>query len=190
MTTLNRKEEIIHAALNITAEKGTPNLTIAEIASKIGISDAAIYKHFKSKNDILMALIDLIGDGLTGILSDNTEKKPEERLVNILKKQLQLIEKNPGLPRLLFSDYVQVHDKALKEKMLKIIMSYINGIKAILKDGISQKYFRDDLNPNAAAYAFLGLIQSNIIVWSLSDFSFSLTKTHSDIWQVLLKGLK
>ncbi|MDH5719391.1 MAG: TetR/AcrR family transcriptional regulator [Spirochaetia bacterium] len=190
MNKVSRKESIINAAIAVLGEKGAPHLTMLEIADKAGITDAAIYRHFKNKTDLLTSIVKKISSSLTTITSADSGETPEKRLKNILNKQLELIERNPGIPRILFSDYLHIHDASLKKMMLDTVQSYMNKIEAIFQEAVVKEIFRQDLNSKAASYVFLGLIQSNAIIWSLSDFSFSLSDKSEDLWEAALKGLK
>ncbi|MCK7470130.1 MAG: TetR/AcrR family transcriptional regulator [Desulfomicrobium escambiense] len=54
-----RKKEIIEAAINLIAESGIQNLTVRGISAKIGVTDAALYRHYKNKTDILLGILKL-----------------------------------------------------------------------------------------------------------------------------------
>ncbi|MCI0512282.1 TetR/AcrR family transcriptional regulator, partial [candidate division KSB1 bacterium] len=58
ITSGERKEQIINEGIQIIHENGFPALSIRELASRVGISEPAIYRHFKNKDDIIMSILD------------------------------------------------------------------------------------------------------------------------------------
>ncbi|MCF6156224.1 MAG: TetR/AcrR family transcriptional regulator [Candidatus Brocadia sp.] len=80
-----RRLQIIEIIRSIISSKGIEHVTISEIASGIGITKTAIYRHFKSKQDILSLLIDTIEETLMKALNEAmTNKDPIQNLKNII----------------------------------------------------------------------------------------------------------
>ncbi|MFN3480068.1 MAG: TetR/AcrR family transcriptional regulator, partial [Thermodesulfovibrionales bacterium] len=119
-----RKEQIVEAALRIIAKRGVKSLTTASIAEDVGISEANIYRHFNSKDEILQGTVEKIRKGLMSNLdtvSKMTDIPALERLKRLFMLHLDYIEKNEGIPRLVFSEEIHIGDKSLKEKLLNTI---------------------------------------------------------------------
>ncbi len=55
---LETRQKLLESALDIMSEKAFPNVTMNEIAERVGLSKGAIYWHFKNKNDVLLNLVD------------------------------------------------------------------------------------------------------------------------------------
>ena len=64
MNTEVRREQIIEAAMNLIASRGLKGLNVAGIANRIGLVPSAIYRHFKSKDDVLDMILDFIQEKL------------------------------------------------------------------------------------------------------------------------------
>ena len=56
--TASRKQQIARAAMEIISEEGLHNLVMVKIAKRVGVTDAAIYKHFRSKDEMLLYMIE------------------------------------------------------------------------------------------------------------------------------------
>lgn len=188
----DRKEQIIYTAIQIISEEGVKKLTLKNIASRIGISDAALYRHFKNKHDIIQCMIGMVGNNLTKRLSVavvNSEA-PLYKLKKVLKEHLAYIENNKGLPRIIFSESVHQNDPVLRKLVLNMVNNYLDFIKGILVQARENGKIRKEINIDAAAHAFFGLVQATVLIWSLSDFEHSIPKKAEALFDVYSKGLK
>lgn len=187
-----RKQEIIQATMGIIAEEGIQNLTMARLAEEIGITDGALYKHFNSKKEILIAMVKEIQKSFLTFMNPQValSDDPLEKLHTILRLHLEFLEQHKGVPRILFSEAVHAGDNDVKQLMHSGVSNYLDFIRGILYRAIQTGHIRKDLDIDAAATAFLGLIQGNLIVWSLSDFSFPLAARHAALWQVFAESLR
>ena len=186
-----RKQEIIQATMEIIAEKGIQNFTMTTLAKRIGITDGALYKHFKNKKDILMSMVAEVSRSLSTFMNPQVAMydDPLEKLQNILRLHLEYLEKHKGVPRILFSEAIHTTDQDAKRLMYSGISHYLDVIRGILYRAIQEGQVRQDLDIDVAATVFLGLIQGNVILWSLSDFAFPLAERYTALWQVFTEGL-
>lgn len=187
----DRKEQIIYAALQLVSEQGMKNLTMKNIAEVIGFSDAALYRHFKSKHDILESLIDTVSKNLINKITVDVASidDPVEKLRVMLRIHLSHIEKNTGMPRIIFSESIHQNDPSLRNKVLLTVSKYMDLIKEVLHTGQKEGKIRTDLDIDAAAVAYFGLVQSTTLIWSLSDFGYSIEEKCEAIFNVFEKGL-
>lgn len=187
----SRKEQIIDAALKIISEEGVTNLTMMKIAKKIGISDAALYRHFKNKRAIMRGLIETMGRNLTANIgvSVSDTADPIANLKKILSLHLAYLENNKGIPRLIFSEAVHQNDPVLRKTLLQTVDNYLEMIRGILRRAKAEGRLRAGTNIEASAIGFLGLVQATALIWSLSDFSFSISKKAPALWRVFAESL-
>lgn len=187
-----RREQIVEAALRIIASGGVKSLTTAAIAEEVGISEANLYRHFNSKDEILQGTVEKIGEGLLrnlDIISEMSEANPLVRLKRLFMLHLEYIEKNEGIPRLIFSEEMHVGNKKLKERLLKTIQSYSARLESLIKEGQEAKLIRKEIGGPSAAMLFIGMIQILTMRWSLSGFSFSLVNEGMKLWRDFEKCL-
>ena len=64
---MTTKERITEEALTLFSEKGYKGTSVKDIADAVGIKDASLYKHFKSKEEIFNAIVALISDHIGGL---------------------------------------------------------------------------------------------------------------------------
>lgn len=175
-TTEVRKKQIIQATLNIIAEKGVSGLTTAEVAKRVGFSEAALFRHFPNKIEIMKAAMvyshESLLHGIDAII--NRDIGPLTKLEEILKFQLSYIDKNRGMPRIIFSDELHLGNRELRETILKRHQKYVQVIMTVIGEGVSAGIFRPDLDVKMAARAFFGMIQTAVFSSSLTEFNVGL----------------
>jgi AcrR family transcriptional regulator len=98
-----RRREIADAVLKIVAERGLGRLTAAEIAREVGVTDAALFHHFRGMEEIIVAAIERVGELL--FQPDLPEEgEPIERLGRFFRQRVATMHRNPGAGRLVLSD--------------------------------------------------------------------------------------
>lgn len=183
--TETRQREIMKATLELLAESGTQNLTTAHIAERVGISEAALYRHFEGKYDIIGSTIEFVGQRMESDLSRVPwEKTAAEKLEWVLFRHLEHIEENPGNARLLFSDDIHFDDKNLRELLREVVEKRRKFIEEIVKEGQEKGEIKENLDPKGVSLMFIGLIQAQVLLWSLSGRNPSLKKNGQELWKV------
>jgi len=188
--TETRQKEIIKATLELLAESGTQSLTTAGIAERVGISEAALYRHFDDKFDIIGSSIEFVGERMESELSRVTAGKTGiDRLEHVFFRHLEYIEKNPGNARLLFSDDIHFDDEELRKLLKKVVERRKDFIKEIVVEGQEAGEIRTGIDPENIGLMFIGLIQANVLLWSLSGRSYSLKENSNSLWQTFAKSI-
>jgi AcrR family transcriptional regulator len=188
---MDRKQEILGVALDIISQEGAKKLTMKNIAGRIGISEPAIYRHFQNKRHLMRALIESVASNLTGRINDAASgiEDPVDKLREILRLHLSYISDHRGIPRIIFSDSVHQNDPVLRKTVLQMVNHYLDLIRGILARARETGRLRPDLDVDTAAVAFLGLVQSSVLIWSLSDFDFPIHERAEALWEVFHHGL-
>lgn len=181
----SRKEQIALTAIDIISEGGTQNLSMIKIAERIGVTDAALYKHFKSKNEMLLFMVDLIEEMLITRMKEHSKnfEDPFERLRNILSFQFRFIEENRGIPRILFSEALQFKEKDLTSKIANILNQYLSLVKRTILDAKKLGSIKSSLDADTLAVIFMGMIQSTVILWTLGGCKMSLEQKEKSLWK-------
>ncbi|MBF8266050.1 MAG: slmA [Dehalococcoidia bacterium] len=187
-STVVRQKEIIDAARKLVSKYGSEHLTVKRIADEVGITQGAIYRHFKSKRDILSFLADHIQDTLIGDIQKGTESsrspKPVEILENVLRNHLSSIAQREGISFQVIAEIISLGDKKLNKKILGIINSYTGRIQAILAEGVKAGEIREDIDLEATAVVFFGMVQGLVSIWTLSNHGFKLQEKSDPLWKV------
>jgi AcrR family transcriptional regulator len=186
-----RQKQIVSAARRLIVRYGSEHVTIRRMAKEIGVSEGAIYRHFKSKNDVLSFLIDDIEDTLIGDINKNSRSPLNslEMLQNIIADHMSSIEQRKGVTFQVIAEIISLGDKKLNKKIYAVIENYINRIKIILADGVKSGIISPDVDLESAALLFFGMIQGLVNIWALSQYNFNLQQRYQNVWKVFCNSL-
>mgnify|MGYP005862886093 CR=1 FL=1 len=189
--TNTRQRQIVEAALEIIAESGQDQLTMRRIAEKVGVSDAAIYKHFGSKKQIVLTMLKSIQTDLTTFLREHPPKsdEPIEQLREIVMLFFTFLRKHQGAPHVLFSGAMFHQDPEYTENILRILEQALDLFRSKFRAARDQGQIRMDLDSHVAALTVLGYIQSQTTLWRLRTISPALGNGFDEFWKILLQGI-
>ena len=189
--TLVRQHQIIEAARNLIAAKGMDGVTIDAIAEEVGLTEGAIYRHFTSKHQILSLLVDDIERNLLDTVeSAQTEgASAVDSLEHILEAHLSDVEGHRAVSFVVIAEAMGFDGTTLAPKVSLMFTRYLELIQAVLDRGIREGSIRPDINANAAATTFFGLIQSTATLWALNGYAGQLAEFRSDMWDIYRKGV-
>ncbi len=179
-----RQQQIINAARKIIVTSGSEHVTIKRLASEVGISEAAIYRHFNEKRDVLLVLADDIGETLLDDIRYTREKGSSvlDRLDKILNKHISAIEQRRGVSFQIIAEIISMGDKELNARVAAIVDRYIAQLTSIFEEAINNGELQSDLNANAVASMVFGLTQGLVDLWALNNYKFNLKKRYNAVW--------
>ena len=156
-----RKEEIIRAALAIVEQNGLDKLNINAIAAAIKLVPAAIYRHFKGKEEIVAALVEFTDKCLQNNLSQVNEANGTaiEKLKYLFELHVQLLKDEGAIPRILYFLLNSDRNPELRASLLSSVGHYVQQVKKLLIQGQRKGEISPDVDAAAAAILFLGMIQ-------------------------------
>ena len=179
-----RKLEIIQSALSLAAEFGVKKVTTQAIADHVGIAQATVFRHFKTKDAIFAEAIGWLANKLFQVLASSfsMDATADVRLNLLITRQLRFISQHKGVPRLLFSDRLHLESPTLKKAVQEIMQRYISKVTSLLEQGVQSGCFRADLDTSKTAEYIAALIQGLIMRWSIFDFDFDLEKQADELY--------
>jgi len=188
-----RQQEIVDCARRIISSKGIENLTIREIANELKVTDGALYRHFKSKKEIISLLINDIERTLLTTITAAAQKsdEPAKKLENIFSSHISYSEQRKGVSFIVINETLNLKDRNLQQKMFNVIRKYLKKIRQILTEGVQAGNFRKDINLHSSSIVFFGMVQSLVTLWALSGFKYTLKKTRQikEIFEIYKRGL-
>jgi len=187
-----RREQIVQAALSLIASKGLRRLSVAGVARRVGLVPSAFYRHFKSKEEVIDAALDLIRDRLLGNVKAAREESvdPLGSIRRLLMRHVQLIMEFQAIPLILFSEEVYSGHRERKAKLYKIIKEYLDRVNDIVRQGQQDYQIRQDIAPGTLSVMFLGMFQPSVFLWHLTDGSFDIIKQTERTWQIFSEAIR
>lgn len=127
-----RQQEIVDAAVRVVREEGWSSLTVRRLAERLGVTDPALYRHFRSKGELALAIADRMQEMLLGPIrriAANAAATPAERIERILLHHVDLILATDGLPILLMAE-AATGDERLAGRLRQIMGEYMATVTA------------------------------------------------------------
>lgn len=187
-----RQEQIVQATLELVAAGGLKTLSVAAVARRVGLVPSALYRHFKGKDEMLDATLELIQNRLLDNVRAVAEETddPLERLHRLLVRHVRMIEENRGIPQIIFSQDFYAGHPERRSRVYRGIRRYLAEVARILRDGQDSGQILREVDPEAAAVMFLGLVQPAAILWHLSDGDFDVTRQAERTWSLFLRAIQ
>jgi AcrR family transcriptional regulator len=186
-----RKKEIIEAARKLIYKKGSEHVTVNNIAKEVKISEAAIYRHFRNKKEILSFLASHITESLMQDIDSagQNDVSSPDNIGGILRSHFSKIEQKRGVSFQVIAEIISFGDKKLNRQVYDNIQQYIQRFRSLLEKGIREGSIRKDIDPEATALLIFGMIQGLVNTWALSNYSFDLTERYDALWNVFRRML-
>jgi AcrR family transcriptional regulator len=184
----DRQIEIINKSIYIIATKGIQGLTIKNLSGEIGISEAAIYRHFKSKTDILLAILENFED-TSAFMHNSLDKLDEDafkKISLIFTNIIEIFSKEPSHISVIFSEEIFKNEAVLKSKIAQIMYQKERIIEQLLKEGQKKGEVRSDINNKILALIVMGAFRFMVKQMDLHNEYENLQEEN----QKLINGLK
>lgn len=188
-----RQIEIMEAATQRIHRFGIQELTIKNLAADLNLSEAALYRHFSSKNEILLGLLNYfilnMNERVEKIISGK-EDHSSIYLKKIFSSQLETFAKNPAIVSIIFSEGIFNFHTELHDKVSEMMHLMHSNISRIILKGQNEGVYGTLLSAEHLATIVMGSMRMVVLKWKLSGHSSALVKDGNHILQGLLKMLE
>ncbi|MDM7998918.1 MAG: TetR/AcrR family transcriptional regulator [Dehalococcoidia bacterium] len=182
-----RRRQIADAARTVAVKYGSEHITVRRIAKETGISEGALYRHFKSKRDILALMLDRIEEDLVADIEKGsaTGGTPLQILESSLRNHVSAIQQRRGVSFQVIAEVISFGDKRLSRRASQALDEYAGRIQDILEDSLKSGETNTDLDPEKAAALIVAALQGLVSRWALSDYGFDLEQEYESVWRLL-----
>ncbi|MEQ9464222.1 MAG: nucleoid occlusion factor SlmA [Haliea sp.] len=185
-----RRQQILEAlAQMLEAGPGT-RITTAGLARQVGVSEAALYRHFPSKGKMFEGLIEFIEDTLFSRISIilNEEPGAAARCAKLLLLLLAFTERNPGITRILTGDALTGETGRLHQRVVQLFDRYETQLKQVLREAELREGLRPVIPLGAAANLLMATAEGRIAQFVRSGFTRSPTANWQEQWDLVMDG--
>ena len=187
-----RQFEIIDAAGRILTTSGVSGLTIKNLAKEMQFSEGAIYRHFASKEDIVVAMLQFLAhtmdERFTAVIKP--EQSPEKKLKSIFATQFTFFEENPHFVVAVFSDGLMEENIRINQTIGKIMEVKIKHLRPVIMEGQLEGIFKDTISTNDMVHIVMGTFRLLMYKWRVADFGFDLRKSGNNMMNSLWTLIK
>ncbi len=177
-----RQLEIIEAAGEILTKSGVNGLTTKNLAARIGFSESALYRHFKSKEEIILTMLLYLAEDMDIRLrlAVKVDNDPKKKLQALFNSQFDFFQKNPHFLIALLSDGLFEESAAINKAIMRIMETAMKQLIPIIEQGQQQRVFNPDLSSEAMCHFIMGSFRLHILKWRLSGLSFDVKQVGNE----------
>ncbi len=188
---LSTKEKIIKVGAEIIVKEGLRKFTAKNIADKLGITDAAIFKHFKSMDDIILEIIQRYVSRCSQSAIEAVErgKTIKEKLELLLKAHIDVLEETRGAVPVLCFELSRSEDAKFKTILNNFVENYTQEISKIIKDGQVEGSIKKELIPEDVAMFFIGSIQAKVFAYVISGREGKIIEDPDQFIEMIFYGI-
>ena len=184
-----RRQLILEVLARMLQETQGEHITTAQLARAVGVSEAALYRHFPSKAKMFEGLLEFIEETLftriNRILAE--ESRAEARIQSILFLVLGFADKNPGMARLLYGDVLVGETERLRQRVVQIYERIETQLKQILREAEVNENLRVPVGD--VAVLLLAIAEGSITRFVRSEFHSSPVAGWERQWEMIRRGV-
>lgn len=173
---LTRKESIVLTAIDIIGDLGIHELSVREIAKRQNITDASLYRHFKSKQEIIVAVLDYYSkfdENIMKTIKDSTMTNIEG-IKFFIKSLAECFENYPDLVAIDHSYEIFGHDAILADKVKGIFFTRFEFVKSMVEEGKKSGEIHAEVISEDLTDIIIGIFRTSSLRWRMNKCDFSL----------------
>lgn len=189
----SRQQEILQQAATLLNNKGIKGLTTKALAQSLGLSEAALYRHFPNKESIivcmLMVLKSNIENRLGQVLKNTQNQDSRTQLLAVFDSQFHYFTENPHYLVAILSEGLYDESADIHKVMLSIMQLKQGLLLQIIKTGQINAQITTIVSSEVITHHLMGSFRLCLLKWKLNNFSFSLIQSGNKIMDGLSKLL-
>lgn len=187
MELTKRQKEIVDKALSLTAAGGMQNFTVTNLSAALGISEPALYRHFKSKSEIIKAMINRFDEDVP---TDQPGKHGFEAIAAFVQARLEQVCANPHLARVMFAEEIFMGESKLYTYLLELMHKHKAELGGYFAEARASGEIHPDIPLDTLYRIVMGPVRLLIKQWGMSEGAFDLRVKGAELLSVLRKMLK
>ncbi|MEA3350315.1 MAG: TetR/AcrR family transcriptional regulator [Chloroflexota bacterium] len=187
-----RTNQILNAASDVFSRLGFHKARVNDIAEEAGLSKGTLYWYFKSKDDIINALLDrLFEHGISGLRElQAADESATEKLLQFTERTIDEIDQLLNMLPLTYEFLGLIfRRKNVKIAFKRYFHSYMDLLTPIIQQGINAGEFRD-VDAHDVAVAVSAVFEGTILLWVYDSDAVDLKKHIQKGIQLLIDGIK
>lgn len=185
-----RRQQILEALAQMLEANPGNRITTAGLAKQVGVSEAALYRHFPSKSKMFEGLIEFIEDTLFSRINIILAEEPSAamRCEKMLMLLLAFTERNPGITRILTGDALAGETERLHQRVAQLFDRFETQLKQVIREAEMREGLRPVIPLNAAANLLMSAAEGRISQYVRSGFQRPPTAQWQEQWELLMQG--
>lgn len=197
-----RQASLVEAALLLAAQRSPASITTGDLASAVGITQGAVFRHFANKEAIWLAVLDWVTEALmahlqaaadaANLVSAGHAKTPQPlaALRAVFLAHVDFVVTHPGVPRVIFQELQSPGDTAMKSRVRGLMQRYRQLLMCLLQQAQAEQAIAPDTPLLAAAVLFIGAVQGLVIQALVSGDAPAMALQAPSVFAIYQRGLQ
>jgi AcrR family transcriptional regulator len=188
-TISDRQFEIIQAAGKLLSSSGVSGLTIKNLAKEMGFAESAVYRHFDSKEAIIVSMLNYLAENMDDRLTQiaSLQKDPKEKLEAIFKNQFDFFSKNPHFVVAVFSDGLMEASQKINAAIMRIMQVKMKHLMPVIMEGQQQGHFSNAIPTEELIHIIMASFRLQMFKWRIANFQFDISERGNYLMSNILK---
>lgn len=186
-----RRAEIVKTVLRLAAERTPGDITTADIAEAMGLTQGAVFRHFPTKVAIWSAVADWMAETLLESLerAAGSSHEPLEGVAAVFRAHVDFVIANPGVPRLIFDQLQQPGDSPVKRHVRAMLQSYRSLVIRLIQEAKTGGKVAAQLDEACATALFIGAVQGLVMQSMVAGSARDMKQLSEGVLALCLGGL-
>ena len=185
-----RIAELVGAARSLLAEVGYERFLPAELARRVGVSEATVYRYFPTKRELLVRVAETWFDEILDALEPGVARHEgtDERLRYVVRYAVEVVRREPTLTRYILNELRP--DPAFRSTTIhQLNRRFTSIVRQVLADAVARGDFRDDVDVELLRDMIFGGIEHQAWAYLRGEGDFSTDRTTEGITTVIYRGM-
>lgn len=189
--TETRQTALVTAALALAAQRSPADVTTADLAQAVGITQGAVFRHFESKAAIWLAVMDAVHQDLLARLhaAAGAQAQPLAALRAVFMAHVDFVVEQPGVPRVIFQELQHPEDTPLKARVRSLMQAYRALLAGLLERAQAARQLAPGTDLQAAAVLFIGSVQGLVMQSLLSGQVGAMRQLAPDVFALFQQAI-
>jgi AcrR family transcriptional regulator len=188
MEVSERQKEIINAAGKILTQAGLSGLTTKNLAKEMEFSEAAIYRHFDSKEEIILALLNFLKSNMDERLGRiySLDTSAQQKFQAIFQSQFEFFSDNPHFVVAVFSDGLLEESDKINQAILDLMQVKMKYLTPLVMQGQQSGTFTQAITTEELVHIIMGSFRLQMFKWRIANFQFDIIRQGKNMIAALL----
>lgn len=186
----NRRQQILEVLAGELESNPGSRITTAKLAAAVGVSEAALYRHFPSKAKMFEALIEFAEESVFGLVNRilDEESDVDRQVYQIASMILRFAERNPGITRILVGDVLVGEHERLRRRVEQFFARIETQLSQLLREraaALDSQKARAEVA--VLANLLVAVIGGRLAQYVRTEFRKSPSEDFDDQWQIIMR---
>ncbi|MDD4632077.1 MAG: TetR/AcrR family transcriptional regulator [Proteiniphilum sp.] len=186
-----RQLEIIEAAGKLLTTSGVSGLTIKNLAIEMNFSESALYRHFTSKEEIILTLLQYLHENVARIMNNTSISGDfEKEFYSLFKRLTRYFKENPYYVVAVFSEGLLDESTQISEKIIQLMNTLTRHVQSLIEEGQRMQLITDSLTSGQIAQIIIPSFRHQMFKWKITYFESDIEQNVESLLSSLLELLK